>query len=351
LGMVAVAEEWLLPANMNRDVAIIKMKKAKILSEYLGAFLMSKYGQFQLIREGSGGVQQMITLGRLSEIRVPLLSQNIQAGIADAFRKAKHERDKAKDLYFKAERLLLAELSLWDLDLSPALFYDRSLSEVFAAGRFDAEHFQPKFSRVLEALQRSSPIRISCLGDFLEIITNGHTPRNHDFSVGEVPFLMAEHVSDFNIDYSTDKYILTEQHQGELKRTRLEEGDILVTIKGRIGNAAVVEGLPKSVNINQDIARIRLNHNIPSYFLVAFVNSPAGKAFVEQYCTGQINPFLSLTNLRLIPIPVYEQSRMESIAEKAEELVRSARQACSESNLLLQKAKQMVEEAVSGGGS
>ena len=62
LGQIAAAEEWVVPANMNRDVAIITIKSAAVQTEYLAAFLLSRFGQFQLLREGSGGVQQMITL-------------------------------------------------------------------------------------------------------------------------------------------------------------------------------------------------------------------------------------------------------------------------------------------------
>lgn len=57
LGQVAVAEEWLLPANMNRDVAIAKIRSPRLRSEFLAAFLLSRFGRFQALREGSGGVQ------------------------------------------------------------------------------------------------------------------------------------------------------------------------------------------------------------------------------------------------------------------------------------------------------
>jgi hypothetical protein len=50
----------------------------------------------------------------------------------------------------------------------------------------------------------------------------------------------AEHVSDFEVHYDSDKRIL-------------------LTIKGRVGNAALVEYLPGPANINQDVALLRLN--------------------------------------------------------------------------------------------
>ena len=75
LGEVGVAEGQLLPANMNRDVAIIKPFRSAPSGYFISAFLRSSYGSYQLAREGSGGVQQMITLERLRNVQIPLLSE------------------------------------------------------------------------------------------------------------------------------------------------------------------------------------------------------------------------------------------------------------------------------------
>ena len=76
LGEVGVAETQLLPANMNRDVAIIKPFQSAPSGYFLSAFLRSSYGAYQLAREGSGGVQQMITLDRLRSVQIPFLPED-----------------------------------------------------------------------------------------------------------------------------------------------------------------------------------------------------------------------------------------------------------------------------------
>jgi type I restriction enzyme S subunit len=81
LGEIGLAEKEILPANMNRDVAIIK-PHSHINGGYLTAFLRSRFGVYQLAREGSGGVQQMITLGRLRTVQVVLLPQDQQGEVA-----------------------------------------------------------------------------------------------------------------------------------------------------------------------------------------------------------------------------------------------------------------------------
>jgi type I restriction enzyme S subunit len=202
----------------------------------------------------------------------------------------------------------------------------------------------------MKALKATRPEKIVPLGEYLSFLTNGHTPLHHDLSEGEVPFLTAEHVFDFRVTYDSDKRIERIHHEGELKRTQLREGDFLITIKGRIGNAAVVEDIPVPTNINQDVALLRLKDGLPPYYLLAYLNSIVGKAFSEQYCTGQINPFLGLGNLRLLPIPIYDHQRMTDLADETAKVIGEARKAGEESKGLLAGAKMIVEQAVGGVG-
>jgi len=67
---------------------------------------------------------------------------------------------------------------------------------------------------------------------------------------------------------------------------------------------------------------------------------------VEQICTGQINPFFGLGNLRQLPIPIYEKDRMNGAARKVETVVCKADAALQESQRLLTDAKRIVEETI-----
>src|SRR5438094_9400168 len=104
--------------------------------------------------------------------------------------------------------------------------------------------------------------------------------------IGEIPFLTAEHVADFRLDFGTDKRILRLHHETELARTALRDGDILITIKGKVGNCTVVKNCPEAANINQDVALVRLENGVHPYFFAASFNSLMGKQLVEQRSTA-----------------------------------------------------------------
>lgn len=262
--------------------------------------------------------------------------------------KAAHEKlEQSKRLYAEAESLLLGELGLRDFKPSNENVAVKSFKESFAAsGRLDAEFYQPKYDYTLEKLKELKPLSIVPLESLLTTLTNGHTPLRHDLSVGDVVFLTAEHIHDFRVNFDSNKRITTEHHNGEVARTKIETGDLLLTIKGRIGNAAVVENVPRPANINQDVALLRLRDDINAYYIAGFLNSILGKTFVNRIATGQINPFLGLGNLRTIPIPLFAPEQMNETGERLKNKIHRAFDAQQQSKHLLNTAKRGVESAI-----
>ncbi|WP_158656911.1 restriction endonuclease subunit S [Helicobacter bizzozeronii] len=93
-------------------------------------------------------------------------------------------------------------------------------------------------------------------------------------------------------------------HLNYLKRSILSNNDVILTIKGKIGNAVPIFNLKESLNINQDVAKISCQNTINIFYLSAFLNCQYGKKQMAYKATGQINPFLSLSSLRTLKIPL-----------------------------------------------
>jgi restriction endonuclease S subunit len=192
-----------------------------------------------------------------------------------------------------------------------AVFSIVKLSELEGAKRIDAEYYKPEYLWIKESLFNANT-QIFSIKSISNYITNGHTPRYADLTKGDVYFLTAEDVLDFVINFETSKRITKEDSRKVLGRTILAQYDLLITIKGKIGNAAIVDKLDGETNINQDVARVILKKSVNGtkinpYFVAAFINSKFGKSQVEQIATSQINPFLGLGNLKQISIPLLSQ--------------------------------------------
>ena len=321
-------------------------RSREVDSYYLCAYLNSGIGQEYLKRAIRGHVQTGLNLNDLKAIPIVIPSRKESELVSSLVNRAFTRHRRANELFLEAEAIFATETGLPTINLTEDLTYIRRFRDTRKARRLEAEFFKPKYRRTTEALEKTKPIKIKTIGDSLEFLTNGHTPLRHDLSKGEVLFLTAEHVFDFRLNFETEKRILKEHHQGELKRTRLRIGDVLVTIKGKVGNAAVVAEVSSPSNINQDVALLRLKDHLPSYYLVAYMNSIAGRMFTRQYATGQINPFLGLGNLRMLPLPIYDSKTMQRIAKKTLDTIQKAESFGQESRYLLDSAKRKVEEMV-----
>lgn len=335
--------------NTSQDIIAVQTTRGAQFNFYLVAFLNSCFGLRQMERLFQGNIQSHLSLDEARTILVPLPGESFEREITDLMNESLRTREQASRLYAEGEALLLSELGLNNLDATKALTYEADFQKVATAGRFDTEFFQPRYARVREALAKLPNCKVIPLEDIITELTNGQTPLRHDLSVGEVPFLTAEHVADFRIDFASDKRVLTEHHLGLLKRTQLKPDDVLITIKGRIGNVAVVEQLPGPVNINQDVGLIRLKEEIPPYYLAGFLNSLAGKLLTEQVCTGQINPFLGLGNLKTVPVPIFSLREMQRLAQSVKDKIGEALASAQDAQNLIEAAKRKVEEMIEGG--
>ena len=156
------------------------------------------------------------------------------------------------------------------------------------------------------------------LDDIARLVTKGTTPRGGNVAYTEdgIGFLRAENVAGFhNLDLTNLKYIDEDTHKDFLKRSILEENDILITIAGSLGKTAIVrkENLP--LNANQAVSIVRLTNKelVDLDYLVYALNSPEiqDKLIEQTKVTAIPNLTLEIISSCVIPLPpLAEQKRI-----------------------------------------
>ena len=205
--------------------------------------------------------------------------------------------------------------------------------------RIDSEYFKQAY---LENKKFICKNEYKTLEQLSIKITNGHTPYGENLSHNEIKFITAEFMEDFFIK-EVKKFISYESHINYLKRSILKNGDIIFSIKGKIGNAVPIFNIKEALNINQDIARISINRKeINIFYLSAFLNSKFGKKQTEQEATGQINPFIPLGTLKQIKIPMFSKEFQLEI----EAIVKDSHKALENSKKLYKEAESILYEAL-----
>jgi type I restriction enzyme, S subunit len=163
------------------------------------------------------------------------------------------------------------------------------------------------------------------LGSISEHITKGATPTTYGYEWEEsgIYFLRSECVKPYRLSPSGAAFISDDAHLA-MKRSVVREGDILISITGYIGAACI---LPKGLgeaNINQHIARIRVESEETASFIMYYLNSEPMQKEFQLIQTGQAYPQLSLKQLHdtVVPLPpLPEQKKIASILTSVDEVI------------------------------
>ena len=131
-------------------------------------------------------------------------------------------------------------------------------NKIFILNRSEIEKRLDPFYYIPQIVELETKIKVynpKSLRDYVVSVSSGATPKTTErekyYSDKEngIPFLRVQNITEYGLAPFDVKFINSETHQGYLKRSQVSEGDLLITITGRIGSAAVA---PKkfSGNIN-----------------------------------------------------------------------------------------------------
>jgi type I restriction enzyme S subunit len=157
------------------------------------------------------------------------------------------------------------------------------------------------------------------LGEIALKITKGTTPSSigKRFTDKGVNYIKSEAVGyDGIIDTSTFVYIDEETHE-KLKRSQLEESDILFSMAGAyLGKTGMVKSYMLPANTNQALALIRLNQNIanPS-FILYYLRQNNVVQYVNSMSSQSAQPNVNLNEIGSLIIPLPDLPTQTAIAE------------------------------------
>ncbi|TQP89996.1 restriction endonuclease subunit S [Vibrio cholerae] len=157
------------------------------------------------------------------------------------------------------------------------------------------------------------------LGDLAVKLTDGSHNPARDFGSG-YPMFSSQNVHFGTIDFSSpSRYVDEDNFLKEDSRTQIVPGDILLTIVGTIGRAAVVPiDAPKFV-LQRSVAVIKTSL-IPE-FLVYYLASPSCTSYFEANGKGTAQKGIYLGKLAEMPIVVPSLEEQRRIVIKVDELM------------------------------
>ena len=176
-------------------------------------------------------------------------------------------------------------------------------------GRLDINFNSFSIRKIVERIKSKGALKLI---DITEPIKNGSTPSDGKFENSGVTYYRSQ---DFTLySFSKNQYI-SEIFNSKIIRSYIKKGDILLAVVGAtLGKVGYVYSEELEGNINQNIARIRINdERFLSEFVAIYLNSNIGQKLIQRYATITTQAYLNNQQLGKIPIPLLKIEVQQNI--------------------------------------
>ena len=174
-------------------------------------------------------------------------------------------------------------------------------------------------------------MRILTIKDFCYISDGNYSskyPRSDEFVSVGIPFIRANNLVNGTV-VADDMYYISPDKHAELRKGHLQEGDVLITTRGNIGQTAIVPEKFHDANINAQIVLLRVDRNIaiPQYLAYA-LHSESVEDQIRRSTTGTALKQLPVGKLENIKVKIHsysEQQRIVTVMHQVDELIYARR--------------------------
>ena len=310
-----------------------------ITPEYLTAFLNTKYGVLDVQRRARISINQSnVNAKELRRVEIPLVCDMLQRAITSLFDKAFGLIQTSGELYAEARTILLSELGLTNWQPEHQSTFIKRFSDVWGAGRVDADYFQPKYEEIVRAIKGYAGGR-----DTLENLVN---LKNKNFKPEYETLYKYIELADIGANGEITGCMVEPGRDLPSRARRLvATGDVIVSsIEGSLSSIALIEK-----EYNQAICstgfHVVNSALLNSETLMVLLKSTVGQLQLKKGCSGTILSAINKDALNQVVLPVIEEATQSRIRQKVAESSALRQQ----SNHLLERAKQAVEIAIEQG--
>ena len=284
-----------------------------------------------LQKRQQGTSQPLLTQGLLKSISIPRLPE------------------------ISTQRRISSFLSLFDQKIELNNLINDYLSELiktlFRYWFVDFVPFKDEVKRTSEIGDIPASMELTPLAELTVTITKGTTPTTlgHQYVNAGVNFIKGESIlDDYTFDHSKFAYI-DEETNTALKRSIIQDRDLLFTIAGTLGRFAMAEPGMLPANTNQAVGIIRVDPVLlaPEVLLSYFIGG-----WQEDYYARRVQQAvqanLNLATLKSLPVPVLKDGRRLEYERQIIPLVNAIEANATESRTLKTLRDTLLPKLMSG---
>lgn len=206
--------------------------------------------------------------------------------------------------------------------------------------RIDAEYYQKEYLYIYEKLHGSKTLNelvymsdVSSNGAFAYVhdVLNDNNPKT-------VPYIRSGNVGSTFINTNELELISQQAHQ-KLPKSTTKLHDVMMARKGKIGGASIITEDEVNFNCNENVIKLTIHsHEYNPFYFTTFFNSKFGLKQVERISTGNVQPWVSIFQIKKLLIPKLDlslQQEIENIVKKSHEAINISKQKYAEAETLL----------------
>ncbi|MBI4654867.1 MAG: restriction endonuclease subunit S [Nitrospirae bacterium] len=330
--------------TISPNIIAVKIDRKKLNPYYVAIFFNSKYGFPQIERALKVVAQPTISTDLIKNLKVVLFSKEFQLSIEKSFSSFFELHKKSTFLYSQAEDLLLSELGIKDIDFSHELCYKVTSADTITANRIDAEYYQPKYEKVIEAI-KNSKFGWCKLADKITNITDKYDPKKE-------PEKVFKYIELSNINFSVgvvDGYLeLKGKDLPSRARMLIKKDDVILSsVEGSIEKVALIDYHHDDCLASTGFFVFRSKDNILPEYTLALCKSVLIQKQLEKLSSGTILTAVPKSLVKNIIIPDIPKEAQKIVAS----LIQQSHSARRKAKELLEEAKQKVEEMIEKGAT
>lgn len=309
------------------NVARIRTK-GEVLNGYIYAFITSKYGSAQLNKNASGSVVRYIEAPGIKKSLIPIPPASFQQEVDDLIQESARLREEAADALQQAIQQV-EDIIPYPSKKNVGCVSSRTILSSHNR-RFEANYYISEGHDIEKYIYKN--FKWKPLGQVCEDISRPDIFKRFYVQNGIV-FLGG---ADIFLASPDSKKQLSKTKTTNISSLAIKENTILIPRSGTIGNVAWAHAGHAQKLASEHVIRLQPNDILRGGYIYAFLSSSIGKALIQKHIFGSVIQHIEPPHLKLIPIPVIEDSIIDNIhklvieySKKVGKAIENERQAIS----------------------